>query len=417
MRVSELLGIVDLLEPMGFVTFESLKDLTDEQAEQLDIPLKLAADLRLCASKSQPEWVKKGPVPRIVEEDPDEREEENTPGAVGPPYPAWGTYDAYQQRFAVANLVTGGFPQPLREYSEPAESVAGSIGPNSPREGWSIDKHVMRLQSARDRREDPPMSRRATNRSRSPPDPEVEPDLLRQWGATSNSHRSSCAVFSKAKSRSVLGAANPRHCVEMCRDLAPAHSQFGKDQKDGGSAAERSANSPEGGSMTFGNESSTTSKDLGSPLTMPPRWARKPGASPSIRSQAGGSPRLLSLDGSMRRDLTEDWDGMAWDTLPDQGQCPRVCPPDSARRGSLNKEHRLQQKAIGGYMMSPRIQARRKVKSAAVPPTQPMLENRAQLEATMSFEAPPVTSQRSYQGSSIATSAGRITPRTPRTPF
>eukprot|EP00971_Amphidinium_carterae_P082159 1625090-Amphidinium_carterae.1 len=69
MRVSELLALVDALEESGFVTKTSslqrmrfsclsclkwLKELTDEHASKLDMPLKLAADLRIAAAKASP---------------------------------------------------------------------------------------------------------------------------------------------------------------------------------------------------------------------------------------------------------------------------------------------------------------------------------------------------------------------------
>jgi len=422
MRVSELLALVDVLEDAGFVTCESFKELTDEQAAKLDMPLKFAADLRIAAAKAQPDWLKRGPVPRIIEEEAEDVEASSA--GTGPPFPAWGMYDAYEQRFAVANTVTGGFPQPLREHSDAeTSSCVGSIGPISPREGWSIEQHVLRLQSARDRRvEDGPPSRLST-RSRSPQGAEGEVDLLQQWGATSTSHRSSAAVFSKAKGRTVFGGGptSPRLLMELCRDLAPTVADPVSESKDMSvtSSAIADGSFSQGGDTPSvppppGSSDSPTSRDvsanLGSPLTMPPRWARKPAKSPGMSNKACCSPRM-SLDGSMNRDLSEDWVSLDMTAWPDRSTCPRVCPPHSSSRQAA--QARQQQKTIGGYHLSPRLQARRKVKSHMVPSTRP-----GQQESAGSATARALEGAVGY-GSSIGTAVSSAchTPRTPRSPL
>eukprot|EP00927_Polykrikos_kofoidii_P003999 TRINITY_DN11592_c0_g3_i1.p1 TRINITY_DN11592_c0_g3~~TRINITY_DN11592_c0_g3_i1.p1 ORF type:complete len:451 (+),score=34.84 TRINITY_DN11592_c0_g3_i1:52-1404(+) len=226
-RPSQLLTISTSLENNGYTTRKALKNLTDEVATQLKIPLEFAAALREDANAMAP-WVKVGPLPPAQRIEPYTLAQQGTPGpGVGPQIRrinhisgGFPTFESTSPRDSKAVWMgaTYGFPGQLRCYTprstpvqknrdespSPSLLCRSSSRESSPASRRAYDNHVARQSSARDLRE----------RDRS-----VGSD---PWMASSSNRRGSSAVFSgKPVRRCIAGYDNPRRCAELTRDVAP----------------------------------------------------------------------------------------------------------------------------------------------------------------------------------------------------
>lgn len=127
-RVSELHGVAERLEASGFTTAASLRGLTDEIAEELEVPATLAAGLR-AESAMPPSWMKFGRVPPPRPSPALELDEDVGPNLCQEGQRGFASYETTVEGRSWVPA-HGGFPTQLRSYS-----------PGGPKK-WRIAGHV-----------------------------------------------------------------------------------------------------------------------------------------------------------------------------------------------------------------------------------------------------------------------------------
>lgn len=260
-RTSFLAEIAVKLQQEGYYFRESLIDLSDELADRLEVPRKLAVALRESAT-GPASWNKTGPVQALSEMEPDETV------ALPPVSDGYLTFEATQEGM-VWNLRHGGFPCKLRDYepiASPRLSPRSALGAANDR---AEANHKWRLGRARDEREAEFGQLRISARRRDP-----SPD---SWKLTAFNRRSASVSRTTSRSRSVAGFERFQWAKEATGDIG-----LTTPQKEPGSGCEAH---PWQSKLEVVRQRSSPILRLRSPLRRKPDW-RLPGLKEDSREAA-----------------------------------------------------------------------------------------------------------------------------------
>jgi len=258
---AELAEIAMVIDRAGFETIDSLQNLSDNIADELEVDLRLAEVLRE-ESIGRPPWMKLGPLPAYPRSD-DEQDDADVAWSLGhqrssgSPGPR-GMYlfeSSTPRECSTWSQLSGGLPlrdvgtrSPWRRAQSPAEERAFKVHRERHQEGRA--KRVVELHELR-------VSNKRRDKT---PDP---------WLNTSCFKRSSAAIIPTAgNSRSMAFAQWPERARDVCGDIAPTITD---DYGGWGTSSGAQPMSPR-----RGGTSPSRSAQGSSPVTQSPRRRKSP---------------------------------------------------------------------------------------------------------------------------------------------
>mmetsp|Transcript_43598 Transcript_43598/g.100488 ORF Transcript_43598/g.100488 Transcript_43598/m.100488 type:complete len:834 (-) Transcript_43598:101-2602(-) len=291
----ELAEIAMVIDRAGFETIDSLQNLSDNIADELEVDLRLAEVLRE-ESIGRPPWMKLGPLPSFprsrwtssrqclddstmfeaAESRSDDEHDEDILWSAGGLHRSSGSpgprgmhlHEASTPReYSTWSQLSGGLPlrdvgtrSPWRRAQSPAEERAFKVHRERHNEGRTkrcFDLHEMRV---------------SNKRRDKTPDP---------WVNTSSFKRSSAAIIPTAgNSRSMAFAQWPERARDVCGDIAPTIT----DDQGGWRAAQ-----PQ--SPRRGGTSPSRSTQCSSPVANSPRRRKSPPPQPPLREAPTSAAR------------------------------------------------------------------------------------------------------------------------------